>query len=923
MLSIDINHPDVEKFTTIKSDTTKVTGANISIRLNRKFMKAVENDEDYILRFPCDTLVLEGYEPENYNKLMEIPEGEIYFKKIKAKELWNTIVKQARDNAEPGLMMWDNVLDNDPAAVYEDFKPISSNPCFHPDTVVETEYGQMKIKDINKPMKVYSMDSDGKLVMANASESFISKTNAKTLCINLRNGSRIQVTPEHKLYIRNKGWCEAQNLKIGDTLGHLCRSRRGAKYSGVHLTTSPNGIKDQVMEHKLVYGNHDINMNIHHLDRNTYNNSIENLELLAHNEHSRVTATEDNSQTHQVRDKNGKFISGPNSRRGAKTIVDLPDELKTNVSNKGYAAVVSITEGETTDVYDIQVENTHCLIANNIIAHNCGEQFLQAYDSCRLMCMNLFSMVDIPFTDKAEVDYDLVYRIAYEQQRLMDDLVDLEIEQVDKIIAKIESDPELMDVKNTELSLWKNVKKAAIAGRRTGSGITGLADMLAALGLKYDSDEALKITDKVMKTKMKAELDCSIDLAILRGSFEAWNENKEFDIIPDNALKEGKNDFYQMILDEFPEQAVKMSVYGRRNISWSTIAPTGSVSILTQTSSGCEPVFMPFYMRRKKVNPNDKDTRVDFTDQNGDTWQEYPVFHEKFKDWLQLVGTHGVTEVGNFNYVDKVDNWALFGKVNPTIEECVEQSPWYKSTANDIDWNRRLKIQEVLQRYTSNAISSTLNLPEDTTLDTVSQIYMNASKMGLKGVTIYREGSRSGVLVDSSKKDKTVFESRDAVERPKVLDAESHITTVQGTKFNVLVGLLNGKPYEVFGFGQVHFDKGVGKLIKEKKGKYTYESDTTHSLDIANGMTDEQAALTRLISTSLRHGADIQFIVEQLQKTDGDITSYTKAIARVLKKYINEDDLLARAKCQNCGSTNLKYEEGCLSCLDCGSSKCG
>lgn len=674
MQSIDIRHPDVEEFITIKSDHTKVTGANISVKLNKEFIQAVKDDSDYILRWPCNAQVAstDVYDLFEYNKLIESKnEHSEYrsFKKIRAKELWNTLTEQAKNNAEPGLMFWDNILDGSPDSVYEQYVPICSNPC--------------------------------------------------------------------------------------------------------------------------------------------------------------------------------------------------------------------------------------------------GEQFLQAYDSCRLFALNLYSFVVDPFTDHAILDTQKLYEVAYEQQRLADDLIDLEVECVDKIINKIEGEKNEQDL--IELNLWKNVREAAIKGRRTGCGITALADTLAALNIKYDSEEGIKMTEEIMKTKMMAELDCSIDLSILRGSFDGWDPNKEFDIIPDNAIESGKNSFYEVIRQEFPEQVGKMSVYARRNVSFSTVAPTGSVSILTQTSSGCEPLFMPYYMRRKKINSDNKESRIDYTDQNGDNWQEYPVLHAKFNDWYK-----------------SIDGWRTIEgdqlpleKCSPSdIAEAFRNSPWYGSTANDIDWRKRLEIQAVLQKYTTNAISSTLNLPSDVSIETVRSIYMEAYDLGLKGVTIYVEGSRSGVLVDTSKKDTPVFEQHDAPKRPEILPVDIHTTIASGTKWNIIVGLFDSKPYEVFAIP--YFTKEEHLEVKKiDSGRYDLlKNGETYSENITSSMNDEQEMITRLLSTSLRHGTNITFLVEQLSKTSGGITSFGKAITRVLKTYANTERLIAKQQCTECGSTNMVYEEGCKHCLDCGNSAC-
>ena len=910
MLSIDINHPDVMDFIKIKRDGTSVTGANISIKITNEFMKAVEADEDYALRFPCDTHYYNGKEDYQgslgelsnfeYNELYCVDEG-VYIKRIKAKEYWDEIIKSAHGYAEPGIIFVDNHHNYSPDGVYPQFKGVTTNPCFHPDTLVETEYGRMKIKDINKPMRVYSMDSDGRLVMSNASASFISKKDAQTYKVTLRNGNSISLTEDHKLYIHNKGWTEVKNIKWGDKVGHLCRSRRGAKYAGVHLTTSPNKQRDQVMEHKLVYGPHEADYNIHHLDRNTYNNSIENLELLSHSEHSRITATEDNPQTHQVKGEKGRFISGEDSKKGKKIIVDLPEELKTNMNSNWHNTVVSIEEDVITDVYDIQVEDTYCLIANNMVAHNCGEIFMQPYDACRLMALNLYSFVSKPFTKDAEFDIKKFYEVNYEAMRLSDDLIDLELEHIDRILEKISKDA--TETSRTELELWLNIRITAEASRRTGLGFTALGDCLAALGYKYDSEEALLFIEQMMHIKMEAELDCTIDLAILRGPFEGWDENIEYLDIQ-NSFKAG-NEFYQMLESTFPVQCGRMQSYGRRNVSWNTVAPTGTVSLLTQTTSGIEPLFMPFYMRRKKVNKETE--RVDFVDEIGDKWQEFPVLHPKFKEWIKI----------EYKTITDKDI-ELFD--NKTLQDFFFKSPWYGSTANDIDWIKRVEMQSIIQKYTTHSISSTINLPNSVSEQEVSEIYLESWKKGLKGITVYRDGSRDGVLISlETNKSRNEFNYVDAIKRPKELEAEVHLTRVGGIPYYVVVGLLNNKPYEIF-IENRELPQGKGKMIKISRGNYKFVQNGYEQV-ITAGMTDEQAAITRLASTSLRHGADIKFLVEQLQKTPGDLFSFTKGLARVLKKYI-PDGAKSTVSCNDCGSTNVIFEEGCNKCLDCGASAC-
>lgn len=353
------------------------------------------------------------------------------------------------------------------------------------------------------------------------------------------------------------------------------------------------------------------------------------------------------------------------------------------------------------------------------------EQFLQPNDSCRLMVTNLSSFIIDPFKPTAKFDYEKYYRIAYEAMRLGDALVDLEAEYIQRIIDKIKSDPEPDDIKKHELTLWEKSKRVCLEGRRVGMGITALGDTLAMLGVKYGSKESLKITGEIMKVKNRAEHDCSIDLARIRGPFDGWDPNKEYVVKMDSHGKpvHGRNEWYDTLMEEEPEVVERMFKYGRRNISMSTIAPTGSVSLIANNcTSGCEPLFQPFYMRRKKINPSDPDSRVDFVDELGDKWQEFAVLHPKFKSWARITKWITPEEIVNFSKED--------------LQKLFEDSPWYGSTANDIDWISRVEMQAILQRYTTNAISSTVNLPSDVSVESVNAIYMEAWGQGLKGITV-------------------------------------------------------------------------------------------------------------------------------------------------------------------------------------------
>ena len=548
-----------------------------------------------------------------------------------------------------------------------------------------------------------------------------------------------------------------------------------------------------------------------------------------------------------------------------------------------------------------------------VTTNPCGEIFMQKYDACRLIALNLLSMVDNPFTPNAKINYSRVYTNSYNQQILADALVDLELEHIDRILAKIKADPEPEHIKAGEIDLWTNIKKVASSGRRTGSGFTGLADMLAAVGLKYDSIRSKETIDKVLKMKMKAELDATIDLAIKHGPFTGWDPTIEYTDNSANGMGiVGNNEFYEMLRVEFPEQFERMFKYGRRNVSWNTVAPTGTLSLTAlaikypNLSAGMEPQFTVAYFRNKKINSEDKTTVPDFIDQNGDAWKQYPVMMGAFKDWIEI----------NYN----VDSSTLNKK---QVDEYFEASPWFKACAPDINWKTRVEIQGIIQKYTSHSISSTINLPEDVTVEEVSDIYMHSYDMGLKGVTVYRDGSRTGVLVNDAVKTTEGFEYHDAPKRPKSLPVEVNTTVSKGKHWNVLVGLYDGKPYEVFAVP--FFTKETDlELSKAKRGQYDLmKGEEVFRENITDVLTDEESTLTRMISTSLRHGADITYIVEQLNKSHGDITSFSKAIARTLKKYVNEEKMLARAQCSECQSINLRFEEGCMKCIDCGNSKCG
>ncbi|MDP6921830.1 MAG: adenosylcobalamin-dependent ribonucleoside-diphosphate reductase [Lutibacter sp.] len=645
MLTMDIAHPDIEDFITIKQDLTKVTGANISIRLSDEFMMAVVNDDDYTHRWPIDSK-----EPS-------------YTKTVKAKKLWQTIIKCAHTTAEPGLIFWDRQHHYSTSSVYPGFENSSTNPC--------------------------------------------------------------------------------------------------------------------------------------------------------------------------------------------------------------------------------------------------SEIAMQGGDSCRLIAINLYSFVKDPFTDKASFDFEKFYQVTYESQRLMDDLVDLELEAVDRIFNKIMHDEEPMDIRKVEIDTWKLLYKTGKTGRRTGLGFTALADAVAALGCKFDTDEALALVDQIMRTKFKGEFDSSIDMAITRGKFKVFNpEIEQF------------SEFVQMVEKEFPEIHQRMMTYGRRNISVSTVAPTGSLSMLAQTSSGIEPVFLLSYKRRRKVNKEDKKATIAYVDEVGDAFEEFDVYHAKLKDWMDISG--------------KTD---------------IADSPYKGATAPEIDWLKRVEMQALVQKYTTHSISSTINLPSDVSVEKVGAIYIESWKQGLKGITVYRDGSRSGILISNdateSKKADDTYAETIFPKRPKKIEAKVVRFQNDYEKWVAVVGLINNKPYEIF-TGKIDeafilpawLDKGFVIKNRDEDGESRYDFQFLDKQGykvtlegLSRTFDKEYWNYAKLISGVLRHGMPIPYVVDlvnNLNLYDTNINTWKNGIARTLKQFI-EDGVQAKDKqCEECGDPEgLIYEEGCLKCKSCGHTKCG
>jgi ribonucleoside-diphosphate reductase alpha chain len=546
----------------------------------------------------------------------------------------------------------------------------------------------------------------------------------------------------------------------------------------------------------------------------------------------------------------------------------------------------------------------------------CGEIPLCPYDSCRLLAINLYSYVENPFSKNPHFDFDLFKKHVGIAQRIMDDIIDLELEKIDAIIEKIDNDPEDEEIKRIERNLWVNIRTKAKEGRRTGVGITAEGDMLAALNLRYGSDNATDFSEEIHKTVTLEAYRSSVNLAKERGSFKIYDANRE-----------KNNPFVNRIKKADPKLFDEMVKYGRRNIALLTIAPTGTTSLMTQTTSGIEPVFLPVYRRRRKVNPNDKDVRVDFIDEVGDSWEEYVVFHHKFKTWMEVNGYDP-----NMRFTPE------------QIEEIVTKSPYYKATSNDVDWLSKVRMQGRIQKWVDHSISVTINMPEDATEELVGKVYLEAWHSGCKGVTVYRDGSRSGVLISDSKK-KTeggINAANFPTVRPVELEADVVRFQNNREKWVAFIGLVDDRPYEIFtGLGDdeegLLIPRSVtsGKIIKnyEEDGATRYDFQYTNKRGykttmegLSHRFDPEFWNYAKLISGTLRHGMPIQKVVElvsSLQLNDESINTWKAGVARALKKYIPNGTKAEGMTCSSCGSQNVIYQEGCLICSDCGHSKCG
>lgn len=569
----------------------------------------------------------------------------------------------------------------------------------------------------------------------------------------------------------------------------------------------------------------------------------------------------------------------------------------------------------------------------------CGEIPLCPYDSCRLLSINLYSYVKNPFTEEATFDFDLFRKHALLAQRLMDDIVDLEMEKIDRIMEKIKSDPQNDEVKHAEYHLWEKIKEKSGKGRRTGVGITAEGDMIAAMGLRYGTEEATKFSVEVHKTLALSAYRSSVTMAQERGAFSIFE-----------AERERNNPFVLRIKEADPQLYSDMMKYGRRNIACLTIAPTGTTSLMTQTTSGIEPVFLPVYTRRRKVNPNDTDVHVDYVDEVGDSFEEYIVYHKKFLEWMKING---------------LDTTKKYTQAE--INDLVKRSPYYKATANDVDWLMKVRMQGAIQKWVDHSISVTVNLPNNVDEALVNKLYVEAWRSGCKGCTIYRDGSRSGVMISVSKKDKkkkndngretsqdsdlnSSEEKHEHVctppqvveERPQVLDCDVVRFQNNKEKWVAFVGLLDGYPYEIF-TGLQDDDEGIvlpksvtkGKIIKQTNADGTHRYDfqfenkrgyKTTVEGLSEKFNPEYWNYAKLISGVLRYRMPIDHVIHlvgSLQLKDESINTWKNGVERALKKYVTDGTTVSGQTCPICGQETLVYQEGCLICTNCGASRCG
>lgn len=875
LLSLPISHPEAENFIDAKMEKGKVTGANISIKLSDDFMNVVNDTTDK------DVEIIENFIKQVENKILnkknvtstqvpfDLEEGLMYVKdedeKIQIRNIWNKIIYYQHFTYKDGSVL--------------------------------------KIPLVAKKLWMKFIYNAWK--SAEPGALFWDKIVKESLA-------------EHYPGFANKS---TNPCFVGDT----------------NITIKSNDISKSIKIKDLI-------------DLYQYHHFIP--EVLSYNEETKEQEWK-KLISGQLTKKNVKIIKlnfqVSNDGGEVFSIKCTPDHLIYTV-NEGYkdacklnvndvfihqaytCKLLSIEElDELQDVYDITVEDNHNFFANGILVHNCGELPLPDGDSCRLAIINLNSYVVNPYTKDAYFDFKLFKEHSYWLQRIMDNIVDLELEKIEKIIDKIKRDPESDEIKYRDLNVWKRIQDKCKKGRRTGSGITGEGDMIASMNLIYGTQEATKFAEEVHKTFAIELLRSSVDMSEERGSFPIFDNKYEMN-----------NPFIKRIEEIEPSLIKKMRKVGRRNIGLSTIAPTGSVSVLTQTTSGIECAFLISYTRRRKINPSDKNIRVDFVDEVGDSWQNYNVFHKGFIDWF-VVNQQDLIMNDNIlswneckSYLENLDE--------KQINKLIEQSPYFKATSNDVNWVEKVRMQGAIQKWIDHSISVTVNIPEDTSVEVINDIYLTGWKEGCKGMTVYRDKCRSGVLINKEEqnaKDSVdeFFKDSTPPKRPKTIECDVIHFTNKGDKWVAFVGKIANKPYEVFTgpiseFSKLPTNVDGGEIVKNKQNnnssyifQYYDKNDNLIQIgELKKSFNDQFSDISRMVSALLRHGMPIFYIVQLLGNLnlDGDlITTWKTGVIRILKKYIKEEKHIKGITCTNCGSESISMIEGCMTCQQCGSSKCG
>lgn len=977
MLTISVHHPEIQTFIDIKKDKSRVTGANISIRLSDEFMEAVRDGKDVELRFPVDS-----------------PTPKVR-KMVDARSLWTEIVTAAHASAEPGLLFWDPIMKYCPANNYPEYRTSSTNPCqpgwatvltpegirtFDGISVGDTIWsGKRWTKVVNKvctgvkPVSAYKTKAgvfygtENHRVVSHGEK--IEVVHAESIDTSQGQLSSVeactQLDPQDIIdgLVWGDGMFHKSSNKVFLLIGEQDKCYFNSEIKHLLLEHRP-GVKDtawavrtrstflektynRVLNADWLYSA--TQAQIRGFLRGLFSANgtvvgnrvqlkssclklVEQVQMMlsaigigSYYTTNKAHEVEFNNGTYECREsydlsigtKEGRLLFQrligfihPDKQAKLQASLELAPSSKAPKSSYEIVEVQSLGEEK---VYDITVEaDEHTYWTGGLLVSNCGEITLSPYDSCRLLLINTLSFVNQPYTKNAAVNWVHFGEVVRHSQRLMDDIIDMELESIDRILAKIANDPEPEHIKAAEKRLWTNIRQACERGRRTGLGVTAVGDFVAALGMRYGSEESIRVVEELYKQLALNSYASSIELAKERGAFPAFSHDLE------------KNDpFLQRIWDARPDFYEAYLKYGRRNIANNTTAPAGSTSILAKavmgfgTTSGIEnAVFAAFYLRRKKINPSDTNARVDFTDAQGDKWTEYKVYNQGFAAWKEI---------------------------NQKGDEDVEQSPYWKSTIADVDWVAKVEMQGAAQKWIDHSISNTTNLPRDASVETVKAVYMKGWEAGCKGITIYRDGCRDGVILSAeggSDVEEEMFVEHHAPKRPAELECDVYHPTIQGEKWTIFVGKLSGRPYEVMGGLSKHITlpKRVreGKIAKrngevnpaEYDFHYDFESPENETIikDIGNIFENAtHAAFTRTISLALRHGAPVQYVVEQLLKgaeKESDLFSFSKVMSRVLKNYIKDGTKASQKKCPDCGSTNLSYQQGCVTCLDCGSSKC-